>query len=100
MEKPNDRKTDGYRCLRSDHSGRRRGQRGSLQYRPDDRIEPRQRGSQERQRQERAQGFPEQAQTGGTTLVPLGFSQPDTDRLETMPPQGETPTRIETGQDC
>jgi hypothetical protein len=50
--------------------------------------------------QERAQGYPEQAQTGGTTVLPLGFSETDTDRLATMPPQGETPARIETDQGC
>jgi hypothetical protein len=58
------------------------------------------RAAQERQQEERAQGFPEQAQSGGTTLLPLGFSETDTDRLTTMPPQGETPAKIETNQGC
>jgi hypothetical protein len=58
------------------------------------------RAAEERQQQERAQGYPEQAQTGGTTVLPLGFSETDTDRLATMPPQGETPARIETDQGC
>jgi hypothetical protein len=56
--------------------------------------------AQERQQAERAQGFPEQAQIGGTTVVPLGFGETDTDRLLTMPPQGETPAKIETDQGC
>jgi hypothetical protein len=58
------------------------------------------RAAQERQREARAQGFPEQAQSGGTTLVPLGFGESDADRLMTMPPQGETPAKIETNQGC
>ena len=58
------------------------------------------RAAQERQQQERAQGFPEQARSGGTTVLPLGFSETDTDRLATMPPQGETPAKIETDQGC
>jgi hypothetical protein len=58
------------------------------------------RAAQERQQQERAQGFPEQAKVGGTTVVPLGFSETDTDRLATMPPQGQTPAKIETDRGC
>jgi len=58
------------------------------------------RAAQERKQEERAQGYPEQAQSGGTTVLPLGFSETDTDRLATMPPQGETPAKIETDQGC
>jgi hypothetical protein len=56
--------------------------------------------AQERQQAERAQGFPEQAQIGGTTVVPLGFGETDTDRLLALPPQGETPAKIQTDRGC
>jgi hypothetical protein len=58
--------------------------------------------AQEREQQQRALGFAEQAKVGGTTAVPLSLSSSatDEDRLATLPPEGETPSKIVSDQGC
>jgi hypothetical protein len=58
--------------------------------------------AQERERQQRALGLAEQAKVGGTTVVPLSLSPsaPVEDRLATLPPEGETPSKIVSDQGC
>jgi hypothetical protein len=58
--------------------------------------------AQELERQQRALGLAEQAKVGGTTVVPLSLSPlaPDEDRLATLPPEGDTPSKIVSDQGC
>ena len=58
--------------------------------------------AQELERQQRALGLAEQAKVGGTTAEPLSLSSSETagDRLVTLPPEGETPSKIVSDQGC
>jgi hypothetical protein len=58
--------------------------------------------AQEREQQQRALGLAEQATAGGTTAVPLGLSSSatDDDRLASLPPEGDVPSRIVSDQGC
>jgi hypothetical protein len=58
--------------------------------------------AQERERQQRALGLAEQAKVGGTTAVPLSLSSSVTheDRLASLPPEGETPSKTVSDQGC
>jgi hypothetical protein len=58
--------------------------------------------AQELERQQRALGLAEQAKIGGTTAEPLSLSSSatDRDRLATLTPEGETPSKIVSDQGC
>ena len=58
--------------------------------------------AQELERQQRALGLAEQAKVGGTAAEPLSLSSSETDgdRLATLPPEGETPSKIVSDQGC
>jgi hypothetical protein len=58
--------------------------------------------AQELERQQRALGLAEQAKVGGTTAEPLSLSSSETagERLATLPPEGETPSKIISDQGC
>ena len=58
--------------------------------------------AQERERQQRALGLAEQAKVGGTSTVPLSLSSSatDDDRLASLPPEGDIPSKIVSDQGC
>jgi hypothetical protein len=58
--------------------------------------------AQELEQQQRVLGLAEEAKVGGTTAEPLSLSSSarDKDRLATLPPEGETPSRIVSDQGC
>jgi hypothetical protein len=58
--------------------------------------------AQERERQQRALGLAEQATVGGTSAVPLSLSSSatDDDRLASLPPEGDIPSKIVSDQGC
>jgi hypothetical protein len=58
--------------------------------------------AQEREREQRALGLAEQAKIGGTPAEPLSLSSSatDKDRLTTLPPEGQFPSKIVSDQGC
>ena len=61
-----------------------------------------QKAAQERERQQRALGLAEQPKVGGTSTVPLSLSSSatDDDRLASLPPEGDIPSKIVSDQGC